>query len=316
MAFVASLTSQASSATESRLTTLSTQLQALARDSDPRAETRLAALLTERASIDEQVAAVESGVFPVLDGERAVERSAEILALASEVPADFARVRAELEELNRDLRARILDDDGDRGDTLGDVFRGVDLIGDSDAGRSFTAFYDMILDPARSSQIDEWIDAVLQRPFASQLTNDQKRTVPRVTDRDGNGWLRSAFDDDIPVPVVASLRPVAALRGTPPVAAVAAQRAAECCCRGHTSPTLRPARPRTGARRYEHRIGRSSSPAQPRRQPRHRTGADPRRRDRRSRRTSKTRPRIRDRYGRTVRQRRGDATRARSRHDR
>ena len=183
MAFVASLTSQASSATESRLTTLSTQLQALARDSDPRAETRLAALLTERASIDEQVAAVESGVFPVLDGERAVvERSAQILALASEVPGavDFARVRAELEELNRDLRARILDDDGDRGDTLGDVFRGVDLIGESDAGRSFTAFYDMILDPARSSQIDEWIDAVLQRPFASQLTNDQKRTVPRA----------------------------------------------------------------------------------------------------------------------------------------
>ncbi|MFF2114290.1 DUF3375 domain-containing protein [Rhodococcus koreensis] len=174
MAFVANLTSQASSATESRLTTLSTQLQALARDSDPRTETRLTALLTERAAIDQQIAAVESGVFTVLDGDRAVERSAEILALASEVPADFARVRAELEELNRDLRARILDDDGDRGDTLGDVFRGVDLIGDSDAGRSFTAFYDMILDPARSSQIDEWIDAVLQRPFAAMLTTDQR----------------------------------------------------------------------------------------------------------------------------------------------
>lgn len=67
MAFVANFTSQASSATESRLTTLSTQLQALARDSDPRAETRLAALLAERSSIDQQIAAVESGVFPVLD---------------------------------------------------------------------------------------------------------------------------------------------------------------------------------------------------------------------------------------------------------
>lgn len=57
MAFVANLTSQASSATESRLTTLSTQLQALARDSDPRTETRLTALLTERGVIDQQIAA-------------------------------------------------------------------------------------------------------------------------------------------------------------------------------------------------------------------------------------------------------------------
>lgn len=175
MGFVAGLGSQVSSVTESRLTTLSGQLQALARDSDPRSETRLAALYAERDALDRQIAAVESGDFPVLDGARAVERSAEILALASEVPGDFARVRAGFEDLNRDLRARILDDDTDRGDTLGDVFRGVDLIGQSDAGRSFTAFYDMILDPAHSTQLDEWIDAILDRPFAADLDGEQRR---------------------------------------------------------------------------------------------------------------------------------------------
>ncbi|MFD4468319.1 DUF3375 domain-containing protein [Rhodococcus sp. NPDC058505] len=175
MTFVAGLTGQVSTVTESRLTTLSAQLQALARDSDPRSESRLAALRAERDELDRQIAAVESGDFPILDGARAVERSAEILALASEVPGDFARVRAGFEDLNRDLRARILDDDTDRGDTLGDVFRGVDLIGQSDAGRSFTAFYDMILDPARSTQLDDWIDAILDRPFAAALDADQRR---------------------------------------------------------------------------------------------------------------------------------------------
>ncbi|MGF7122587.1 DUF3375 domain-containing protein [Rhodococcus sp. BE178] len=175
MSFVSGLDAQITVVTESRLTTLSTQLQALARDSDPRSESRLAALLAERDELDRQITAVQSGDFPVLDGDRAVERSAEILTLASEVPGDFARVRAELEELNRNLRAQILDEDGDRGETLGDVFRGVDLIGQSDAGRSFTAFYDMILDPARSSQLDEWIDTVLGRPFAARLTADQRR---------------------------------------------------------------------------------------------------------------------------------------------
>lgn len=175
MSFAAGLDSPVTTVTESRLSTLSSQLQALARDSDPRAESRLAALRTERDELDRQIAAVDAGDFPVLDGARAVERSREILALASEIPGDFARVRADLENLNRTLRAQILDDDGDRGDTLGDVFRGVDLIGQSDAGRSFTAFYDTVLDPARSSQLDEWIDAVLGRPFAADLTADQRR---------------------------------------------------------------------------------------------------------------------------------------------
>lgn len=180
LSFVAGLEHQTSSVTESRLTTLSSQLQALARDSDPSAASRLAALESERAEIDRQIAAVRSGDFPVLADERAVERSAEILALASEVPGDFARVRADLENLNRELRAAILDDDGERGETLGDVFRGVDLIGRSDAGRSFTAFYDTILDPERGAQVDEWIDTVLRRPFAARLTDDQRRRLRRL----------------------------------------------------------------------------------------------------------------------------------------
>lgn len=173
--FVAALSSPVSTITESRLSTLATQLGTLARDSDPSAQSRLDRLHAERAEIDRQIAAVQSGDFPVLDGDRALERAREILALASEIPGDFARVRAAFDQLNRNLRAQILDDGTDRGDTLGDIFRGVDLIADSDAGRSFTAFYDTILDPARSAAIDDAIAAVLDRPFADALSTDQHR---------------------------------------------------------------------------------------------------------------------------------------------
>ncbi|MGB3699198.1 MAG: DUF3375 domain-containing protein [Gordonia sp. (in: high G+C Gram-positive bacteria)] len=176
LAFVTGLASPTSTVTESRLTTLATQLQALARDTDPSAATRLARLQAERDEIDRQIALVQSGDFPIVDGSRALERSHEILALASEIPGDFARVRASFDELNRTLRARILDADTDRGDTLGDVFRGVDLIGDSDAGRSFTAFYDTILDATRSAQIDDAIGAILDRPFADHLSVAQRRS--------------------------------------------------------------------------------------------------------------------------------------------
>nr|WP_024332778.1 DUF3375 domain-containing protein [Gordonia hirsuta] len=175
--FAGALQAPIRAVTESRLTTLASQLSALARDSDPSAQSRLARLQVERAALDRQIAAVESGDFPVLGGERALERGREILALASEVPSDFARVQSAFDELNRSLRARILDDESDRGDTLGDVFRGVDLIADSEAGRSFSAFYDTILDPARAAQIDDAITAVLDRPFAAEFTGEQHRRL-------------------------------------------------------------------------------------------------------------------------------------------
>lgn len=175
LAFTTGLAEPARTVTESRLSTLATSLAALARDSDPGAESRLERLRMERDAIDQQIAAVESGDFSVLDGDRAVERATEILLLAEEIPGDFARVRAAFDSLNRDLRARIIDDDNDRGDTLGDVFRGVDLIAESDAGRSFNAFYDTILDPTRSAEIDDAVNTVLERPFADRLTPQQRR---------------------------------------------------------------------------------------------------------------------------------------------
>ncbi len=180
LAFVSGLEDQTSTITESRLTTLSTQLSALSRDSDPSAATRLQALHAERAAIDAQIAAVESGDFPVLDDVRAAERAREILALAAEIPGDFARVRADLEALNRSLRAALLEESHESAEALSDVFRGVDLIGQSDAGRSFNAFYDMILDPERGALVDGWIDTVLARPFARGLTADQRRGLRRL----------------------------------------------------------------------------------------------------------------------------------------
>ncbi len=186
--FTTGLGAGAGAVTASRLTTLSAQIRALARDSDPGAESRLRALHAERAEIDRQIAAVESGDYPVLGGAQAHERVEEILSLAAEVPSDFARVRAELEGLNRQLRARILDETEDRADTLGEVFRGVDVIGRSEAGRSFTGFYDLIIDPELSARLDGWVDQILGRDFARELPAETRTRLRRLfTDMEDSG---------------------------------------------------------------------------------------------------------------------------------
>ena len=162
-------------ASASRLGSIAANLIALQRDSDPVSASRLAQLQSERKAVEQRIEEVERGEFAVLDAETAKERVAETLGLAQEIPVDFARVRSTIEELSRDLRAKILDDTAEGGATLSNVFRGVDLLADSEAGRSVNGFYDVILDAEQSTRLQEAITAILSRDFAAELT-PQTRT--------------------------------------------------------------------------------------------------------------------------------------------
>ena len=163
--------------TESRLATLTQQVRQLAVDTDPQSARRLARLKEERDRLDERIAAIESGQDQALEGDRALERVHDLLAQAAEVPDDFARVRAEFEHLNDTLRARILDDDARQREVLDDVFRGVDLIAESDAGRSFQGFSRLVVDPATGAAFDDDVRDLLDRDFAGRLTSAERRQL-------------------------------------------------------------------------------------------------------------------------------------------
>lgn len=166
--------------TVSRVETLTRQLENLARDTDPSVQGRLAALTRERDRIDAAIARVQAGDLELVDSEQVGEKISEIIRGADDIPADFARVRAEFDSLNQDLRRRLLDQDGARGDVLDAVFGGVDLIGDSEAGRSFASFYSVLLDPERSASVDTWINDILSRPQVTNLPPSARRALREV----------------------------------------------------------------------------------------------------------------------------------------
>lgn len=178
-AMVSGIESPPRAASASRLGSIASNLVALQRDSDPNSATRLASLEAERDAIELRIAEVRAGDFTVLDPDTAKERIAETLGLAHEVPVDFARVRSTIEVLSRELRAKILDDTAEGGATLGNVFRGVDLLAESEAGRSLNGFYDVILDVEQSARLQEAINAILSRDFAVDLP-PQARTDLRT----------------------------------------------------------------------------------------------------------------------------------------
>jgi hypothetical protein len=179
--FVISLIEPRTVATESRLATVIHQLVRLSEETDTNPETRIAALMAEKTRIDREIEAINLGQMESLPDSRALERIREIIALTDELVSDFRHVRDEFENLNRDLRIRIMDNDGSRGEVLDTLFAGVDLISESDAGRTFSAFWRLLTDPEQNLTLDDALQKIMSRNFINELDLHQRRFLSRLT---------------------------------------------------------------------------------------------------------------------------------------
>ncbi len=177
--FVAGLAAPHSAATESRLALVIDALVDLASDSDSNKFRRIDRLIEERDKIDKQIAAIDKGQMRILSQSSATERLREILVLAEGLAGDFRKVREQFETLNRSLRERVMDSEANRGEVLNSLFAGIDLISESEAGRTFLAFWRLLTDPEQSSSLEQALENVLSRPFVAELSLKEKRFLHR-----------------------------------------------------------------------------------------------------------------------------------------
>jgi hypothetical protein len=168
-------------ATESRLSLVISQLTQLADETDANPTTRLESLKAERARIDRQIEAVERDGVKALADDRAIERAREAISLAEELTTDFRSVRDEFDRLNRGLRQSLMESEGSRGDVLEALFAGVDLIGESDAGRTFNAFWRLLTDAEQAAALLEALEAITSRPFARALEPRERKFLLGLT---------------------------------------------------------------------------------------------------------------------------------------
>jgi len=166
--------------TGSRLATVINQLVRLSEDTDTNPESRLESLLAERERIDRQIEDVRGGRFQTISEDHALERTREIISLADELVADFRRVRDDFEGLNRTLREQIMDESDSRGDVLNRLFAGIDVIAESESGRTFNAFWRLLTDPEQSGALEEAIEALFNREFSRHLDVDERRFLVRL----------------------------------------------------------------------------------------------------------------------------------------
>jgi len=179
--FVSTIENPHSAATESRLALVIQALAKLAGDTDTDKAKRISRLELEREKIDREIEAVQKGKMIVIKPESALERTREIISLADELTGDFRRVRDQFDLLNRSLREKLIDDEGSRGETLKSLFSGMDLISDSEAGRTFSAFWRLLTDPEQSAVLEDALENVMSREFISQLDLKDRRSLLRMT---------------------------------------------------------------------------------------------------------------------------------------
>ncbi|MCB1752702.1 MAG: DUF3375 domain-containing protein [Gammaproteobacteria bacterium] len=179
--FVSAIAEPHTAATESRLSLVIQALAGLAEDTDADRQRRIERLKAEQARIETEIDAIQKGQLRVLPRDTALERIREIISLADNLTGDFRRVRDQFEQLNRELRERIMDSEGNRGEVLDSLFAGIDLIAESEAGRTFTAFWRLLTDPEQAAMLEESLDGVMSRGFVNELDMRERRFLLRLT---------------------------------------------------------------------------------------------------------------------------------------
>ncbi|WP_164545049.1 DUF3375 family protein [Antribacter gilvus] len=144
--FAAALDAPPPRATPTRVALVADGLRRVLAGTEPDRDARLAVLQAERGRIDAEIARVRDGDAPMLTPEEAAQQVRELLAVAAEVPAGLARAVAELERADDDLRSRLTEAQSGaateavrRDAVLDDLFRGVDHLAESAAGKAVAA---------------------------------------------------------------------------------------------------------------------------------------------------------------------------------
>jgi hypothetical protein len=159
--------------TESRLLTVFDLLRQIVDGVEADPDVRLAELEKRRAQLDAEIERVRRGDVDIMGPTQVRDRFLQFAATARALLADFREVEQNFRELDRAVRERIAAWEGGKGELLEEIFGRRDAIRDSDQGRSFHAFWDLLMAPSRQDELTTMLEKVLSLDALKELSPDQ-----------------------------------------------------------------------------------------------------------------------------------------------
>ena len=197
---------------ESRLKTVFALLRELTEGTEVNAEVRIAELEKRKSGIDAEIARIRGGQLPLLDPTQVKDRFQQMAFTARSLLSDFREVDQNFRRLDRTIRERIATFEGGKATLLEEIFSQRDAIASSDQGKSFRAFWDLLMSPARQEEFSELLRGVFALEEVRQLAPDRRlmrihydwlqagevaqRTVARLSEQlrrylDDQAWLEN-----------------------------------------------------------------------------------------------------------------------------
>jgi hypothetical protein len=187
-------------------------LRQLAEGTEVDPEARIGELEKRRAAIDADIQRIRDGQVILMDATQIKDRFQLMSATARGLLSDFREVEQNFRNLDRGVRARIAGWEAGKGALLEDIFGQRDVIADSDQGKSFRAFWDFLMSPARQDELSTLLRTVFAIDSVQDLTPDRRllrihydwleagevaqRTVARLSEQlrrflDDQAWLEN-----------------------------------------------------------------------------------------------------------------------------
>lgn len=197
---------------ESRLMTVFDLLKQIVSGAETDPAARIAELEARREAIDAEIEQIRAGELSLMDDTQLKERFLQMADTARALLADFRQVEDNFRRLDRQVRERMTWFEGGKGEVLEEVFGEHDAIVDSDQGRSFRAFWDLLMSPARQDELGELLEKIFKLEAVTALKPDRRlkrvhydwleagevtqRTVARLSEQlrrflDDQAWLEN-----------------------------------------------------------------------------------------------------------------------------
>jgi len=158
--------------TESRLQNLLEQLQQLIQLTETDPQVRIQELRQQQAALEQQIAELERQPVLSVDATQVKERFFQVEDCARQLVGDFRQVEQNFRDLDARVREKITLSDQRKGELLAEIFGDQDAIADSDQGKSFRAFWALIMSPQRQQQMADWLQTIFALDPVRELEPD------------------------------------------------------------------------------------------------------------------------------------------------
>jgi len=158
--------------TESRLLKIIEMMKEIAYKNSENPAVRLEELERKRNEIEQEIDKINSGIFEKLSGTQIKERYFDISDTSNKLLSDFKQIEYNFRQLDQEIRKKQITSDIQKGELLKDIFSSHDILFETDQGKSFRAFWELLMSQKKQDELDQLIELIVSLPEIQNVKKD------------------------------------------------------------------------------------------------------------------------------------------------